>query len=465
MKYTKNHSSLQRTPLYSKKLPPFLRPDTPQVSVSANNIFPRDTVFLFSGEGWNDCSCHIRGFLFLWRLFFALYHHSKNPNGPLPEQFQRGHSMDLLKFRGHTWMYAFYNFSCQDCYPVMKKLITSVTEAFLPTQHLIDFSRLEARVCIFWDTHLRASLELTRKFELGMAIPASLLSMILSGVRDITFRLKHSLGEELGSDSLRPVFQQLCDVVGGDLFEGEFSLSFLSTDHRPCKLLVHRDQIHVALSQPNGAVRFIQLYWDEGWGPHDNSWQPSRRQPQRRRWVKPSQPQGRASPSWTKPDAAPPSESVNQFGFPRHSPCSSRFPTVSGSLRTHVADCCKAALRRKYATQSLAAPPSEQLAVNLNRQIQQSLSTPASPLQQHSHHRRRGPARASKSPRTTGSQPVSRQGPRTAAVDFRRQLPHRLPNQNAGQVSPPARVAPDVVRDRQFLLRVVKFCFFVVHSA
>lgn len=133
MKFNICHSARQRRLPHCRKLPSFLRSETLQLAIDGDIIFPRNAALLFVDECWDDCTCYIRGLLFLWRLFFALSWYQNFPNEPVPRKFYCENPMELIKIRGHTWIYEFYNYSC-DCYPILKNLIELVTKAFIPVQ-------------------------------------------------------------------------------------------------------------------------------------------------------------------------------------------------------------------------------------------------------------------------------------------------------------------------------------------
>ena len=459
MRFTRVHSVRQRKSSHRAKLPPFLRPDGLKVELTGEEIFPQNSVDLFNiDDDWQSCTCYIRGLLFLWRFFFVLVQWQRSPHVPLPDLFRRSHPMDLIKIRGNTWVYSLYNFSCASCYPVLKKFFRIMEEAFFPDRHLFDFTQHEARIAVFWDTVPVSAPALLRKFELGLAVPSTLLSLILSGVRNVAYRLQYSLGDDLGVNTLKATFEKLRDVIGGDLFDEDFTLAYISTGHLPRELVVYRYPIHMDPAQPNGIVKVFRLYWDKDCGPYDAVWDVPHRQQQRRRWHTPAQPRvqpSRPLPNWVSAESHDeddwPAQGVNPFGYPFHQPCFSRFLPSTISPPVEIAECCRSLQPPSHGP---ATPLSERLALSLSRRIRGPLSAPASPFQ----HRlgfRRAHLPASKSPRPTTSVPTAaRQAPRPAAAGVRQQLARQLPTSRAVKTSVAARPAPAAVRAQRLRRRL-----------
>lgn len=92
-----------------------------------------------------------------------------------------------------------------------------------------------------------------------MLLPSALLSIILSSNRAVVCHLSESRDANLGLLQSLPVVKQFCDVVNGDVLEGDFSIPLLTTSRHPCKLFLLRNRLFPAPGQSPGFVQFSRL--------------------------------------------------------------------------------------------------------------------------------------------------------------------------------------------------------------
>ena len=410
MKISLEHSARQRKADVVAELPGFLKWKSAPLPLISDMIFPENSVQLFKV---NDCNCFVKGLLAMWRIFFSLYWDSKHPNEPLPPFFEKAHKMDTLKiFYNHIWAHEAIIITCEPCREVIERLFKILASHFLPYRHLFIWDLHQIQIVIFVNSSnaVWCANSVPKSLEFATLIPFSLLSIIYSGNRSVICALQDIEDSDLCLLKSSPAMKQLCDVIGGGLLDGEFSIALHSTGHRPNKLLFHRAKDFFDKSQPNGVVRLASLGWGEGSDPPGPSLKFFRRHPQYTRAARPRKCRHRRRQMPAKPNC-------------------------------------------QVQSRSLTVPATGHLAVDLNLRIQSPLSTPAS-SSQFRRRLRRSRGRALKPPRATDFvSPAARQAPRCAAADVRQQVSRQKPTPRAVKTQTAARRAPSAVRERRLRRR------------
>lgn len=156
-------------------------------------------------------------------------------------------------------------------------------------------------------------------YELGMLLPSSLLSVLLTGIRAVNCRLGDTSGSNQALARSIPLAQQFCDVISSDVLEGNFSISLLTTCRYPCKLFLLRNCRYPEAGQSPNFVQFSQLQPRDEVIPSGGTPAPPRHHRcHRRRSRQPIQPVQPAQPLEPR--------------VPRHRPCYSTLASASGSF-------------------------------------------------------------------------------------------------------------------------------------
>lgn len=154
MKFSEAMLARQRTKDKSRRLPAFLSPRPGPICLDSAQIFPVNADSLFVLNDWNECSCLLRGLLFMWRLFFVLYHDRKYPGQPLSELFVDSHPMDVLRST-KLWLHEATSWSCEGCLPTIKNIFNLFAKPLLPRPYLFEWTSSRVRVAAYlgssWD--------------------------------------------------------------------------------------------------------------------------------------------------------------------------------------------------------------------------------------------------------------------------------------------------------------------------
>ena len=401
MRVTKEMLRRQRGGPTNARLPTFLRVRRGPLPLNSGTLFPANSENLANLDGWEECSCMVRGLLFIWRVFYVLFWKHRYPGTALPAAFQAAHPMeDTQEHSNGIWFHETNVWSCDGCHPILKQIFSLFSEYFFPRLHLVDWSSHRVRVMLVLESQW--AQDTVADYEIGMLLPSSLLSIILSGRRNVRCELDDLVGTTLALERAVPLAQRLCDVVAGDLLEGCFTITLLSTCRQPSKLFLMRNRRFPRAGETPGYTMLTQLRQR---GALPTAGGPSASYPvlrfRRGRGSLPVQP---VTP------------------VPRHQPCFSTLPSTSGSLPARTASCC---------TASRHCP-----------------RCPAPLLR-----RRFARARASRFPAAATHRPAPRCAPRAAAVNLRRRLPRRLQHRRAVNASPAALLL-NAAPERPYRLRL-----------
>jgi len=275
MKFTSVMASRQRQLRVASRLPTFLRDISKGVTLRVTDRFPENSPSLFEIDKWqNECSCYLEGFLYLWRVFFTLYNFVRSSAVPSPTYHPLNFPNDVLVADSRVWVHETSHFTCGTCLPILRKIYTSLATAFLPKSAIVDWGFHKIRTVVLLENSSGSwSRDDAKNFEMATLFSGSILSMILSGSRKINCFLRECKGSDLALVHSVPAFGPLRDVVGGDLLEDEYSISYFTAGRPQFELVVHRAPKHFSVLEPLGSIRFgIRSNW------------PSPR-PQRRRHV------------------------------------------------------------------------------------------------------------------------------------------------------------------------------------
>ena len=138
MKYTIAMLRRQKRRSVNRRLPEFLRSRRGHLTINSTLVYPQNADLLFDLDGWNECSCLLRGLMFIWRLFFELYRKRRFPQAPMPENFVQAHPMDTLECNNGVWLHETPISCCEPCLVVLKKIFAIFRNFFLPRLHLVD---------------------------------------------------------------------------------------------------------------------------------------------------------------------------------------------------------------------------------------------------------------------------------------------------------------------------------------
>ena len=408
MKYSVAMLRRQKRKPVNRRLPEFLRSRRGPLALDSSCVYPENADFLFDLDGWNECSCLLRGLMFIWRLFFVLYRKRRFPAAPMPADFTAAHSMDIHESGAGVWLHEAPLYSCASCLVTLRKIFAIFTNFFLPKMHLVDWSAHRVRIVLFLESRCW-DLQDAISYEVAMLMPSAVISLILSGNRAIVCQMDESEGSNRALEQAVVAATQFCDVVAGDVLEGVFSLTILSARRQPSKLFMLRDRRYPTPGHTPGYVIFTQLYQRDAPSPTGG---PTTSRPlfryRRGRSNQPSRP-------------TTPAVRVNR-SVPRHRPCFSTLASTSGSLPARTASCC---------TASRHCP-----------------RCPAPLLR-----RRFARTRALRFPGEATHRPAPHCAPRAAAFNLRRRLPRRLQHRRAVNTSPAALLL-NAAHERPFQLRL-----------
>ena len=151
MKITLALKNRQRRLEVASRLPPFLRATGSPVILTMQTSFPKDASSLLDIDAWNEeCSCTLKGILFLWRLFMALYKFSRFPKGN-PSFYDPLSDDDVLLADPNLWVHEAKIKSCSSCLARLTTLIGALKEHFMPPLSLVHWDSNFVRVAIFTD--------------------------------------------------------------------------------------------------------------------------------------------------------------------------------------------------------------------------------------------------------------------------------------------------------------------------
>ena len=262
MRFTKEMLRRQRKGPANGRLPAFLRVRRGPLPLTAAAIFPANTESLLDLEGWDECLCIIRGLLCIWRVFYVLFWRHRHPGTPLPAAFTDAHPMeDTQECNNGFWLHETFSWSCDRCHPIMKQLFFHFANYFFPRLQLVDWSSHRVRVVLCLESQW--ALDTAIDYEIGVLLPGSMLSVLLSGNRSVRCELGDLSGSNLALERAVTVSQQLCDVFAGDLLDGCFSITIVTTCRQPCKLFLMRNRRYPRSGETPGYVLFSQLYEGE----------------------------------------------------------------------------------------------------------------------------------------------------------------------------------------------------------
>lgn len=256
----------QRRLEVASRLPPFLRATGCPISLNTSTRFHKNAADLLDIDGWSEeCNCTLKGVLFLWRVFMALFAYSKFPDGTA-SLYDPEDEDDILLADPKFWVHESKIHSCDSCLTRLQHLLDTLRDHFLPPNTMVHWGRHLVRIAFFSDfTHAWVLENGPRIFEMGAMYHASLISFILSPNRAIDCTLKESCGSDLALSITEPKFHRLRDVLGG-LLEGGYSLTFSSCSQPRSQLLIHRIDSHFGNLDPLGSIRYGTL---SNWGVGD----------------------------------------------------------------------------------------------------------------------------------------------------------------------------------------------------
>lgn len=149
--------------------------------------------------------------------------------------------------------------------PCVNSLLDVLTKTFLPIRHNFEWAGNDLRFVIFSDLDVLARCPNGRRdFEVGTLLSSSLLAIIFSGNRVVICHIVEATAAELELLRTTPAMQQFCNIVGGDLLEGEFSISLRTAGPQPSELLIHRAASSTSSPQPQSSLPVMQLFPDQG---------------------------------------------------------------------------------------------------------------------------------------------------------------------------------------------------------
>lgn len=220
MKYTPAMLLRQKQEAVQRRLPPIFRERGGPISFDSTLISPQNAENFFNFDGWEECSCFVRGLLVIWQIFFVLFKKHRFPLFPLPDAFVEDHPMDSVECLNGVWLHESAITCCAPCLERLKKIFALLSQAFLPTLRLYDWSAHRLRIVLFTESFWDA--EVSTNLEIGVILRGALLTILLSGTRSVIYRLFAARGADLCLLQSLPIMKQFCDVVGGDVLEGNF---------------------------------------------------------------------------------------------------------------------------------------------------------------------------------------------------------------------------------------------------